>query len=147
VKLRSQHRCRYCWRLFRADARTKTQQKCCGRPECQRKRHAEADRRWHERNPEYDAARRLRELQRKVQAAGAPQQVVRKEPEPGRRLPADEVQDAIGAQGLVILVFLARLLGRHTQDEIQRQLGAAPSEFRNSPRAALQDATARTGFG
>ena len=55
---------------------------------------------WHERNPEYDAARRLRELQRKVQAAGAPQQVVRKEPEPGRRLPADEVQDAIGAQGL-----------------------------------------------
>lgn len=147
MKLRPQHRCRYCWKLYRADARTKTEQKCCGRPECQRKRHAEADRRWHERNPEYDAARRLRELQRRVKAAGAPQQVVGKEPEPGRRLPADEVQDAIGAQGLVILVFLARLLGRHTQDEIRRQLGAAQRELGSSPRAASQDATAHTGFG
>lgn len=88
----------------------------------------------------------MRELQRRVQAAGAGE-VLRHEPEPGRRLPVAEVQDAIGVQGLVILVFFARLLGRHSQDAIRSQLGGSPPEIRNSPRGAAQDGTAGLGFG
>jgi hypothetical protein len=147
VKLRPQHRCPFCWKLYRADPRTRTQQKCCGREDCQKKRHAEADRRWREHNPDYDAGRRLRELQRRVQAAGGAGEVLRHEPEPGRRLPVAELQDAIGVQGLVILAFFARLLGRHAQDTIRSQLGGSPREIRNSPRGAAQDATAGSGFG
>ena len=45
--------------------------------------------------------------------------MVRRESEPGRQLPVDEVQEALGTRGLVILVFVMRLLSREAQDAMR----------------------------
>jgi hypothetical protein len=147
TKLRGQRRCRYCWKLYRPDGRLGDRQKTCGARECRRQRHRDTDRSWHQRHPDYDTERRLRALKELIEATTDPSEVVRREPDPGRRLPADVVQDAIGVQGLVIAVFLVRLLRRHAQDAIRMQLAEIASRSGDSVGGVAQDAMAKTGFG
>jgi len=120
-KFSGRRRCRYCWKLYRPDPRLGDRQKTCGGERCRRAQHQEADRRWHAEHPEYDTARRLRELEQRLEVAGEPAAVVRQEAEPGCRVPTDEVRDVFGARGLVVLLIFVRLLGRHAQDAIQER--------------------------
>lgn len=104
--------CRYCGELFWAHPRVGGRQHVCGKPECQRRRQRDADRKWHEQHPDYDVERRLRVLRERLERSEDPCEVVRGEAEPMCRLPADVVQEEFGVQGLAILVVLGRLTSR-----------------------------------
>lgn len=60
---RRKRRCQYCHTQFFPDVRSwcstrkKYRQRVCAERGCQRRRHRESDRRWHEKNPTYDDGR------------------------------------------------------------------------------------------
>jgi len=103
-------RCRICGGLYWPNAKTRTRQQVCSSPECQERRHREGDDAWHARHPDYDVARRLRTLKDRLLRSGDVAEVVRREEPPVCALPADEVKEQFGTDGLAILVILARLL-------------------------------------
>jgi len=138
-----QKRCRYCRRLFRPDPRVGSRQVACKRTECQRQRHRDADRRWHARNPDYDTDRRLVALAERLKSSGTPEEEMRREPEPVRRLPVDAGQEAFGLDGLAYLVLLARILARHSQDERPAQRSRIAGKPRGSLLGVSQDEIAR----
>jgi len=100
----------------------------CGRPECQAARQRFSDRRWRERNPAYDVDRRLRALQARLERAADTGEVIRREPEPLRRLPAEATREALSVTGLAVLVVFGRLLVRSSQEEILGQLSEITAE-------------------
>jgi hypothetical protein len=67
LRMRVKKRCRYCPELFTPDPRRyrptpdgkgrRSRQVACSKPECQRRRHRDACRRWHIDNPTYDEGR------------------------------------------------------------------------------------------
>ena len=60
-------------------------------------------------------------------------------------LPTTWAQDAIGAKGLVIVVFLVRLLHRATQAAMQRQRVEIMQEIGRYPGGIAQAEMARNG--
>jgi hypothetical protein len=144
--VRPRKRCRYCWNLYTPDGRLGDRQQCCGARECRSKRHSEVDLQWRERHPDYDTARRTRKLMQAAEQGGL-EQVARREPEPGRRLPLDEAQDAIAPQGVVILMVFARLLRGYVQDAIRRQVAVNAKQFSDSVGPVAQDAIPKRGRG
>jgi hypothetical protein len=90
----------------------------CGARECQNRRHQEADAQWHARHPDYDVARRLRALRERLERCRDPGEVVRQELPRLSALPAEEVREELGGNGLAILVILARLVRHPSQDEM-----------------------------
>lgn len=135
-------RCRICGGLYWPNAKTKTRQQVCSSPECQERRHREGDDAWHARHPDYDVARRLRTLKDRLLRSGDAAEVVRKEEPPVCALPADEVKEQFGTDGLAILVILARLMrmgqpgrGRGQPTEITEE-----AVFGSVATAARQDA-------
>lgn len=137
---RRRRRCPFCGTLYYPHPRQGERQRCCGAAECQRQRHRQADRAWHARHPEYDCARRLAELTRRLEPPETRGDVVRREPEPGRRLPVDEAQDAFGVQGVGIILIIARLLRQYSQDTIRAQLSDITGKFPQLLAPDLQDA-------
>lgn len=79
------------------------------------------DRRWHEREPDYDHGRRLRAQAHAAAAAG---KVTAQLPKRGilSGLPWDVVQDEMKSQPAVILAGVLRLAVVRPQDEMRRQL-------------------------
>lgn len=134
-------RCRVCGGLYWPQARTKARQQVCSSPGCQKRWHREGNREWHARHPDYDVARRLRLLKERLQRCGDVGEVVRQEVPPVCALPADEVKEQFGNDGLAILVILARLMragwprrGRGQPIEITEETG-----FQSAAAAGRED--------
>jgi hypothetical protein len=114
--------------LFYPHPRVKGRQRVCGNEQCQAVRQRASDRSWRERNPDYDVDRRLRALEKRLGAAKDPGAVVRREPEPLRRLPAEATREAFKLEGLALLVVFGRLLVRGSQEEMSAQVPEAQRE-------------------
>lgn len=117
--------CSICRRWFMPDLRVGDRQRACGRDECQRARHRDADRAWHARHRDYDRARRWHEAVESAKVGLPP-------PAPDRPaalagVPWDIAQDAMRPEAVVILAGVARVLARAAQDEMRKQ-GPVPPE-------------------
>lgn len=135
--------CRICRKWFSPDPRLGDRQKTCGAPECQRRWHARKCAEWNRKNRTYFQevylSARLRQVApanpdadtnpgQKDTAAAHPI------PQPNcsrfPRLPRSLVQEVIGAQQLVIIDYLARLLFRSLQEVISLQRAETTEEYR-----------------
>ena len=126
---KSKKPCSVCRRRFAPDARVGDRQRTCGDPECRREQKRRTQAQWSERNPSYWSERRLRDQAARLQ--DSENEAGLAGPPPGLAgLPADWAQDAIGPEGLVIIVFLARLLYRAMQDAMKRQRVEITREIR-----------------
>jgi hypothetical protein len=141
---RSSRPCSVCRRWFVPDPRVRNRQRTCGSAECRRALKRRTQARWSEAHPDYWAARRLSERLSEVREGPRP---LRGPPAGVRQIPADIVQDEIGPQVLVILLFLARLQHRAAQDEIRRQVMSITREIRRLLKGVPQDETAVEGEG
>ena len=114
--------CSVCRRWFVPDPRVGWRQKTCGAESCRKeqKRRRQAD--WSKRNADYWTERRLREQAERVKK-GRGASVIRPPPRELGRLPIDFAQAAIGAQGLVIVSFCARIGYQAAQAAIAAQVG------------------------
>ena len=119
--IRKRKRCPFCRRLFWPDPRVGDRQVACSRPACQQARHRQADRRWHERNPSFDADRRLQALIRRVQDEETLCTTATREAPPGRQMPMEAAVSALGLPGAVYLLFWTRLVAGYVQDEKRGQ--------------------------
>lgn len=117
--------------MYWPDGRVGTRQRVCSKFECQRYWQRFVDREWHARHPEYDVERRLRGLRERLERSREPSDVVRQERPPLCRLPADEVREEFGTNGLAVLVILGRLVCAHSQEERMGQVGEIAGEFGN----------------
>lgn len=134
--------CRICRKWFRPDPRLGDRQKTCGAPECQRGWHARKCAEWNRKNRTYFQEVYLSARLRQVAPANldadtnpAPKvsPSVRLPPPDSRqfpRLPRSLVQEVIGAQQLVIIDYLARLLFRSLQEVISLQRAESTEEYR-----------------
>lgn len=126
---RKRHCC-ICSTLFRPDPRVGARQKTCGSLACQQARHAEQQKRWRQRNPDYFTTRRLRKRQRQAELAAAELTRVRSGvaageplamrappppelPHPWRCLPWDLIQAELGVLAADVLALMIRLVRAH----------------------------------
>ena len=117
-------------------------QQTCGAPECRRARHRRKDRAWHARNPDYDRGRRWQKKQAQAAQSG---KVEPPDKPPLSGLPWDQAQDAIEVQTLVIIIELAKVLVRHAQDEISRQVLVFNGKSGRHGGTGAQDEIGRKG--
>lgn len=130
--------CSVCRRWFKPDARVGARQRTCGAPECRRKQKQRTQARWSKRNPSYwskqrlwDRAQALNDAETEVEFTGPP---------PGMSgLPTTWAQDVMGAEALVITVFLGRLVYRAAQAAMRRQRMEITKEIRGYRRDRPQD--------
>ena len=134
--------CSVCRRWFVPDPRVRQRQRTCGATECRRALKRRTQRQWSERHPDYWSARRLAE---RLSADRTSPPTPRGPPPEMRQIPTDIVQDEIGPQALVILLFLAKLHHRVMQDEIRGQLAGMMEEIARLQGREPQDETAAGG--
>ncbi|MBP7550038.1 MAG: hypothetical protein KA761_07105 [Gemmatimonadaceae bacterium] len=142
--MRRKRPCSICRRWFLPDARVGGRQYACGQEACQRERHRRNDRQWRAANPNYDRGRRWEDaiaVAKAAPKAGPPANT----PPPASGLPWDVVQDELKVEGRVILVEIARVMGRHVQDEMRRQVSVIVQGIAEHPPVAAQDAIAPGG--
>lgn len=137
--VRKKRPCSVCRRWFLPDARVGARQRACDGEECQRERHRRADRAWRAANRDYDRDRRWRETiaAAKAKPESAPPAPNAPPPTPG--LPWEVVQDEMGVEGRVIIAGVVRVIGRHLQDEMRRQVLEITPAMTKHPPAAAQD--------
>ena len=121
--------CRICHHWFTPDPRVGDRQRVCASPACQAERRKKTQASWRERNPEYFAARRLKERAALVSpssaapSSAAPLPPPASPPSPLRvpppldQLPWDIAQDEFGVQGADFLGLFGKVLLRAAQDQ------------------------------
>jgi hypothetical protein len=122
--------CRICHHWFTPDPRVGDRQRVCASPPCQAERRKKTQASWRERNPDYFAARRLKERAALVAPPAAPSPPPGPAPPPPLppppplrvtppldRLPWDVAQDQFGVQGADFLWLLGKVLLGATQDQ------------------------------
>ena len=126
--------CRICGRWFTPNPRSGDRQKTCASMECKRRWHAQACRRWNRKNRSYYQeiylAKRLEaESSRRPDRLCGRETVSCPQRASPLKIPRETVQDVIGAQPLVIIEYMARLLRRSFQDVIRAQVFGIQGEF------------------
>jgi hypothetical protein len=94
--------------------------------------------------------RRLREQAARAEAVdadGEEGRVVRPPPRSMRQIPWEMAQDAFGAEGAVIIAYIARLAMRSGQDAMQMEGFRIMREFGRLSLEARQDAKGVVGIG
>ncbi len=115
--------CRICGKWFSPNPRVGERQKTCGSKDCQRKWHAKKCSEWNRAHPEY-----FQEiyLSKKLDAAAPPNAEIEPHsadfPVSSGKLPRKVIQEVIGAQQLIIIEYVNRLLLKSFQEVIARQL-------------------------
>jgi hypothetical protein len=117
--------CRICHHWFAPDPRVGDRQRVCSSPACQAERRKQTQASWRSRNPDYFAARRLKQRAAMVLPPPAPPPPPLRVPPPLDRLPWDIAQDEFGVQGADFLGIFGRLLLGAGQD--QRRVEVADS--------------------
>lgn len=110
--------CRICRKWFSPDPRIGDQQKTCGSKDCQTKWHAKKCHEWNKKNKAY-----FNEiyLNKKLAAINEADHKIVSSPVKSSQLPRKLIQEAIGAQHLVIIEYVNRLLFRSFKEVILRQ--------------------------
>ncbi len=141
MKRKSKKRpCRICGKWFSPNPRVGERQKTCGSKDCQRKWHAKKCSEWNRAHPEY-----FQEiyLSKKLDAAAPPNAEIEPHsadfPVSSGKLPRKVIQEVIGAQQLIIIEYVNRLLLKSFQEVISRQL----SEIRIKQDQLLDSASSR----
>ena len=129
--------CRFCGKWFWPDSRVGPRQRACPAEECQRKRRAETQASWRQRNPEYVAAYRMQ--MRAAQAEDARAAV--RHQRPLDRLPWDLAKDQFTAQGGEFIEVLARVLLARAKDEIRSEVARITREIGAHPPPTEKDQT------
>lgn len=131
--------CRICKKWFLPNPRLGDRQKTCGDAECQRQWHTRKCAEWNRKNRSYFQEIYLRRRLEELETASVEPRSL---PSPGSALhvapldyPREVVQEVIGAQQLVIIEYIVRLLVRGVQEvirpqasEVQRESGRLPPE-------------------
>jgi hypothetical protein len=130
--------CRYCGKWFWPDQRVGPRQRACSDEECQRKRRAETQASWRNRNPEYAVAYRM---QMRVAQAEGDRPATARHPPPLDRLPWDLAKDQFTARGCEFIEVLARVLLARAKDEIQREVARITREIAGHPPPTQKDQT------
>ncbi len=107
--------CRICGKWFYPSPRARDRQRVCSDPTCQRERHRRSCSGWHEKNPDYDRERRLREKVRRPAQWDTPHT------DPLREIAWDEARDAAGLQVAVIVEETARVVVQFARDVVRAQ--------------------------
>lgn len=131
--------CRFCREPYDPDPRTAKHQRACGRPECQRARHAAACASWRAKNPDYDRERRLRERVVVDPPPASPDT----DPRDGIRW--DRVRDALSLEATVVAYELAGILVRHARDAMTVATGVQPMKPAKISAPPSRDETGRRG--
>jgi hypothetical protein len=132
--------CRICKKWFLPNPRLGDRQKTCGTPECQRQWHIRKCAEWNLKNRhlarESYLRGRLESLAPVSDLPASPPQTSPPPPlksSPQRVSPLDYppkvVQEVIGAQQLVIIEYIVRLLIRRVQEVIKPQLAGIQADF------------------
>ena len=108
--------CRECGKWFEPNKRAGKRQRSCGDDACQQARHRRACSQWHERHPDYDRERRLRERVRRETVVGAPL-----ERDPMAELVWDAARDAVGMEVAVIVEETGKVLVDWARDAVHAQ--------------------------
>lgn len=142
------HPCRICRRWFIPNPRVGDRQKTCGDPFCQREWHRKKCARWNKENSGYF---RCNYLDKKLELVkGSQGESGSLKAKSGRisvlnsrfktGLPQGRVQEVIGAQGLVIIEYLAQLLRKRFQEVIRVQHVVNTKEIGQLPVQGVQEA-------
>lgn len=138
--------CRICGKWFTPNARLGDRQQTCGAKECKRKWHIKKCAKWNRKNRIY--FREIYLVKRLENSrAGPPENSTSKHPSSGVKvpppgsifpnLPQRVVQEVIGAQQLIIIEYIARLLMRGVQDVIKAQHTGKQKELRELPLSSI----------
>jgi hypothetical protein len=112
--------CRICGKWYAPHARSRGQQKTCGRSECKKQWHTKKCAEWNKKNPQYFRAiylsKKLQAAQSDAHCCDAPSVPVepKKPVLPG--LPRKEVQEVMGVKLFVIIEYICQLLIRRFQE-------------------------------
>lgn len=139
---RSKRPCRICKKWFVPNPRLGDRQKTCGTPECQRQWHTQKCAEWNRKNRAYFQENYLRRRLKSLKAdPAAPLSPSCPPSAPAPSLlcvfpldyPRGVVQEVIGAQQLVIIEYIVRLLVRGVQEVIRVQRPEIHCESRPLP--------------
>lgn len=147
---RNKRPCRICKKWFLPNPRLGDRQKTCGAPECQRQWHARKCAEWNRKNRSYFQEiylrRRLEVLETASPEPLPPSSpVLALEPTAPLDYPRRVVQEVIGAQQLVIIEYIVRLLARNVQEVIRPQIAETQSEFRRLPPESISRGDSQRG--
>lgn len=127
----SKRPCRICKRWFAPDPRLKDRQKTCGDAACMREWHRRKCKQWNKDNSAYFKANflhnKLEDAKCQVEGRVCGNREGRSKPAGRRVLPAEVVQEVIGAQASVIIEYLAQQLLRRFQEVMRRQVSVNTS--------------------
>lgn len=131
--------CRICGKWFAANPRLGDRQKTCGDPECKRKWHARKCAEW---NRTHRCLSQENYLKKRMQNAVPSEPPPSPVPNPVQHAPPLDyprsvVQEVMGAQQLVIIEYIVRLLKRDVQEVIRSQVADLQSEYRQQPPEAI----------
>jgi hypothetical protein len=108
--------CRQCGKWFEPNKRAGKRQRSCSRSQCQQARHRRACSQWHQRHPDYDRERRLRE---RVRGAARPGEALHRDPL--AEVAWDAARDAVGIEVAVIVEETEKVLVAWTRDAVHAQ--------------------------
>lgn len=118
--------CRICRRWFMPNPRLKDRQMTCGNPLCKKEWHRKKCAQWNRKNSDYFKSNYL---QKKIESATQSDKSTKNQNIPASfksrfktRLPFLFVQEAIGIQHLIIIEYLAQLLGGRFKEVFRSQL-------------------------
>lgn len=138
--------CRICRKWFLPNPRLGDRQKTCGTTECQQQWHSRKCAEWNRKNRSYFQENYLkRRLESLVAAPSEPTPSASPPPEPEPPFqpvppldyPREVVQEVIGAQQLVIIEYIVRLLKRSVQEVIVSQPVETQKEFQGLPPMSI----------
>jgi len=138
--------CRICRKWFLPNPRLGDRQKTCGTTECQQQWHSRKCAEWNRKNRSYFQENYLkRRLESLVSAPSEPTPSASPPPEPEPPFqpvppldyPREVVQEVIGAQQLVIIEYIVRLLKRSVQEVIVSQPVETQKEFQGLPPMSI----------
>lgn len=149
---RDKRPCRICKKWFRPNPRLGDRQKTCGAAECQRQWHAIKCAEWNRKNRPYFQEIYLRRRLESLAAGPGEPHPPSQPPAPAPPLqcalldyPRGVVQEVIGAQQLVVIEYLVRLLARGVQEAIRAQLPETPGESRRLPLVVISRGDSQRG--
>ena len=129
--------CRICKKWFAPNPRVGNRQKTCGSKECRDKWHAKKCSQWNRQNRAYfqgiNLNKKLQAVKNQETAIGKPPPQL---PKSGiyPKLPQEVIQEVIGAQQLVIVEYLSRVLLKSIQEVIRMQRYDIFEEVERLPR-------------
>ena len=132
--------CRICKKWFLPNPRVDDRQKTCGTPECQRQWHIRKCAEWNLKNRHLARESYIRDrLESLAPVSDLPASLPQTSPPPPLKpspqrvspldYPLKVVQEVIGAQRLVIIEYIVRLLLRRVQEVIKPQLPGMQADF------------------